>query len=190
MTLREMKCSSASKARFVTEVRKYIERSPTVRAPGTIVWDAHGKVPTRSGLIDPRTLKLEPLKKEHYATWRIDVDYDPTAKCPLWEEMLGDYFPGYASDEREQRVVLLQDFAGTMLVDRLPKALKRALVPYGPSDTGKSSLIRALWRLFVDKPISVAIADISGPHGLEEFTRRASVGARRGVQQQRLACLR
>jgi hypothetical protein len=173
MTLREMKCSSASKARFVTEVRKYIERSPSVRTQDRVVWDAHGKVPTRSGLIDPRTLKLEPFKKEHYATWRIDVDYDPTAKCPLWEEMLGDYFPGYASDEREQRVVLLQDFAGTMLVDRLPKALRRALVLYGPSDTGKSSLIRALWRLFVDEPISVAIADISGPHGLEEFTRRA-----------------
>ena len=119
MTLREMKCSSKSKARFITEARKYIERSPNVRTTGQIVWDAHGKVPTRSGLIDPRTLKLEPFKKEHYATWRIDVDYDPTAKCPLWEEMLGDYFPGYASDEREQRVVLLQDFAGTMLVDQL-----------------------------------------------------------------------
>ena len=163
MTLREMKCSSKSKGHFIAEARRYIERSPNVRPKGSMAWDAHGKVPTRSGLIDPVTLKCEPFKKEHYATWLIDVDYDPAAKCPLWEEMLGDYFPTHSADEREQRVVLLQDFSGTMLIDQLSKTLKRALVPYGPSDTGKSTLMRVLWRMITVKPISVAFADVSGP---------------------------
>ena len=117
-----------SKDRFITEVRKYIERSPDIRVPGKIMWDTHGKVPTRSGLIDPVTLAIEPYQKEHYATWRLDLDYDPAATCPLWLELLGDYFDAEAAEEREKRITLLQDFSGTTLIDRLPKALKRALV--------------------------------------------------------------
>ena len=62
--------------------------------------------------------------------------------------------------------------AGTTLIDQLPKALKRALVLYGASDTGKSILLRVLSAILADKTISIALADISGPHGLEEFMFR------------------
>ena len=51
--LRLMNKAHKSKVKFITEVRKYIERSPDIRVPGKISWDDHGKVPTRSGLIDP-----------------------------------------------------------------------------------------------------------------------------------------
>jgi phage/plasmid-associated DNA primase len=162
-----------SKVRFITEVRKYIERSPNIRVRGKITWDGHGKVPTSSGLIDPITLAIEPFQKEHYATWRLDLDYDPAATCPLWEELLGDYFDAEDAEEREKRITLLQDFSGTTLIDRLPKALKRALVVQGASDTGKSILLRVLSAMLTDTPISTSLADISGPHGREEFLRRA-----------------
>ena len=170
--LRAMGKAHKSKVKFVTEVRKYIERSPDILEPGEISWDDHGKVPTRSGLIDPVTLAIEPFQKEHYATWRLDLDYDPAATCPLWEELLGDYFDAEAAEEREKRITLLQDFAGTTLIDQLPKALKRALVLHGASDTGKSILLRVLSAMLADTPISTSLADISGPHGLEEFMRR------------------
>jgi phage/plasmid-associated DNA primase len=171
--LQERKVRWLSTARFVTEVRKYIERSPKVRPSEIIAWDNHGKIATRSGLIDPVTLKIEPLQKQHYATWRIEIDYDPTAKCPLFLELLDDYFNDQGAEEREKQITLLQDFAGTMLIDLLPKALKRALVLLGASDTGKSTLLRTLWRILTDKPISTSFAELSGPHGLEEFVRRA-----------------
>jgi hypothetical protein len=96
--LRLMNKANKSKVRFITEVRKYIERSPDIRLPGKISWDDHGKIPTRSGLIDPVTLAIEPFQKEHYATWRLDLDYDPVATCPLWEELLGDYFNAEAAE--------------------------------------------------------------------------------------------
>ena len=168
-----MNKANKSKVRFITEVRKYIERSPNIRVPGKITWDDHGKIPTRAGLIDPVTLAIEPFQREHYATWRLDVDYDPAASCPLWEELLGDYFDAESTEERKKRITLLQDFSGTTLIDRLPKALKRALVLQGASDTGKSILLRVLSAMLTDTPISTPLADLSGPHGLEEFLRRA-----------------
>jgi phage/plasmid-associated DNA primase len=77
-----------------------------------------------------------------------------------------------AVEEREKRITLLQDFAGTTLIDRLPKALKRALVLYGASDTGKSILLRVLSAILADTTISKALAEITGPHSLEEFMFR------------------
>jgi phage/plasmid-associated DNA primase len=171
--LRLLNKANKSRVRFVTEVRKYIERNPSIRVPGKIRWDEHGKVPTRSGLIDPVTLAIEPFQKEHYATWRLDLEYDPTATCPLWEELLRDYFDAETPEECEKRITLLQDFSGTTLIDRLPKALKRALVLLGASDTGKSVLLRVLSAMLADTPISTALADISGTHSMEEFLRRA-----------------
>jgi phage/plasmid-associated DNA primase len=173
--LRVLNKSNKSRVRFITEVRKYIERNPNIRVGSKIIWDDHGKVPTRSGLIDPITLAIEPFQKEHYATWRLDVDYDPAATCPLWEELLNDYFNAETPEERAKRITLLQDLAGTTLIDKLPKALKRALVLLGASDTGKSVLLRILSGMLTDKPISTSLADISGgsPHGMQEFMRRA-----------------
>ena len=92
ITLRDAALRKFSFSKFVAEARKYIERSPDIRSEKPIVWNNHGRVPTRSGLIDPATLKIEPLKKEHFATWRVDIDYNKDAKCPLLEELLGDYF--------------------------------------------------------------------------------------------------
>jgi phage/plasmid-associated DNA primase len=43
----------------------------------------------------------------------------------------------------------------------------------GASDTGKSILLRVLSAMLTDAPISTPLSDISGPHGLEEFLRRA-----------------
>jgi D5 N terminal like len=123
VTLRTIGKANKSTNKFVTEVRKYIERSPDIQESSAVVWDAHGKVPTRSGLIDPITLAVEPFKKEHFATWRLDLDYDPAATCPLWLELLGDYFVDKPPSEREQRITLLQEYAGTTLIDQLPKAL-------------------------------------------------------------------
>ena len=87
-TLRDMNLCESSKAKFIYEARKYIERSPNIRTQDKIAWDDHGKIPTRAGLIDPVRLVIEPLKKEDYATWCLDVEHNRGATCPLWLEML------------------------------------------------------------------------------------------------------
>ncbi|MGY3360517.1 hypothetical protein ACVWZK_007180 [Bradyrhizobium sp. GM0.4] len=44
------------------EVRNRILRSPELWREGKMPWDQHGKIPTRSGLIDPKTGELEPAR--------------------------------------------------------------------------------------------------------------------------------
>ncbi|WP_375305100.1 DUF5906 domain-containing protein [Bradyrhizobium sp. A11] len=173
MTLREVKQCAVSGARFVMEVRKYIERSPNIRSADRIKWDDHGMIPTSSGLIDPVTLAIRPLRKEDYATWRLEIEYDPNATCPLFEETLDSYFASESKDEGDKRKDLLQEFMGTTLIDRKPKSLRRALTLHGPSDSGKSNLLRTMGGLLTDKPISTQLSELSGAHGLQEFSRRA-----------------
>src|SRR5262249_17856609 len=86
----------------------------------------------------------------------------------------GDYFNAEDAEEREKRITLLQDFSGTTLIDRLPKALKRALGVQGASDSGASILLRVLSALLTDPPISTSPVDGAGPPRLQHFTRRAS----------------
>ncbi len=173
MMLQHLKLRKYSFIKFVSEARKYLMRSPLLRTNAPIVWDDHGKVPTRSGLVDPVTLAVEPLAKAHYATWRIEIAYDPTAQCPHWDELLDDYFISLTAEEAEKTIMLLQEVFGASVIDKLPKALKRALVLHGASDTGKSQLLAILAGMTTDHPIGTPLSEISKTHGMEEFTRRA-----------------
>jgi len=81
-----------STIKLINEAKQYLLRSPKV-IKHDMAWDSHGKVPTRSGLLDIRTLTLEPARPEHFATWRIECDYHRAATCPWWDQMLNDFFP-------------------------------------------------------------------------------------------------
>jgi len=68
--------SIGTEIKLINEVRAWIMRQPRLNQD-KVPWDSHGKIPSKNGLIDRKTLKLEPLTPEHYATWCIDVEYDP-----------------------------------------------------------------------------------------------------------------
>lgn len=156
--------------KLISEARNWIMRHDDLRRDD-VPWDAHGQVPTRSGLIHPRTLALTPAAPEHYATWRIDVDYDPEATCPLWQQMLADAFDDREPAVREQHMLLLQDMLGMGLVDRKPKALSLALVIEGASDAGKSGIVNVMAGLFGGCH-STPMDMLSTSHGLMPFARR------------------
>ena len=100
-----------------------------------IVWNAHGKAADAIRLIDPVTLRIEPLKKEDYATWRIEIDYDPKATC-RYGGAAGDYFVDHTPEEKAKSITLYKH--GTTLIDRLPKALKGTLVLLGPTTPARA----------------------------------------------------
>jgi phage/plasmid-associated DNA primase len=158
--------------RLVAEVRAWIMRRPSLRHD-KIAWDAHGKIPTKSGLIDPKTLKLEPLTPEHYATWGLDVEYDSVAKCPWWELALQDMLADRPEDVRSQYVGLLQEMLGVALLDDKPKALTKALILVGDSNSGKTTALEVMSGLLTDNPIATSLETLGGPHGMMEFVRRA-----------------
>ena len=76
--------------KLINETRQWILRQPQLWRKDPLPWDQHGKIPTRSGLIDPLTGELEPARPDHFCAWRVEVEYDPAAKCNVGETMVGD----------------------------------------------------------------------------------------------------
>jgi len=158
--------------KLVAEVRAWIMRRPSLRHRD-VAWDAHSKIPTKNGLIDPKTLKVEPLKPEHFATWCLDVDFDSKAKCPWWQRALLDMFADRPSKVRKQFIGLLQEMLGVGLLDDKQKALTKVLILVGDSNSGKTTVIEVMSGLLTDSPIATSLETLAGPHGMMEFTRRA-----------------
>lgn len=155
------------------EVRNRILRSPELWREGKIPWDQHGKIPTRSGLIDPKTGELELARPDHFCTWRVEVEYQPDAKCPWWETMIADMFGD--RDETEQRALVgvVQELMGAALIDKKPRALSKACVFWGNENRAKSGVLDVVVGLFGGNPISAGIGTVDGTHGLMSFVRRA-----------------
>jgi len=161
-----------SVSKLINEARQWMLRQPQLWRKGALPWDQHGKVPTRSGLVDPLTGELEPSRPDHFCTWRIEADYDPTATCPWWEMMIADFFGDRANDEGDALVRVIQEVLGAGLIDKKPRALSKALVLWGIEKLGKSEIIEVLAGLFGPHAISVPIGSVEQTHGLMPFTRR------------------
>jgi P4 family phage/plasmid primase-like protien len=137
-----------------------------------VPWDQHGMVPTRSGLIDPRTLELINMQPDHYATWRIECEYDKDAKCPHWLRMLEDVFEDRKPDVRAATIAVIQELLGAGLIDRKPRGLSKALILHGGSNFGKSGLLEVLGGLFGSDVNGTALKTLEGTHGMMQFVRR------------------
>jgi phage/plasmid-associated DNA primase len=72
-----------------------------------VQWDKHGLIPTKSGLVDPRTGEVRPMLPTDYCTWRIETAYDPEAKCPWWLTMLEDVFADRTEEERAATISMM-----------------------------------------------------------------------------------
>jgi len=162
-----------SGTKLINETRNWIERRPELWRDGELPWDQHGKIPTRSGLVDPKTGKLEPAKPEHFCTWRVEVDYDPDAKCPWWELMLRDMFGDRSEPEQRALIGVVQELVGAALIDNKARGLRKACVFWGNENRAKSGVLDLVAGLFGNKPITAGIGTVDGTHGLMPFVRRA-----------------
>jgi P4 family phage/plasmid primase-like protien len=74
---------------------------------------------------------LIPPNPDLFITTRLPYDYDPDAKCPLWEAALAETFEGDL-----ERIEALQQWAGLNLLPNCES--QTAMLLYGPPGTGKS----------------------------------------------------
>lgn len=153
--------------KLISEARSWVLRVPEIQRD-SIEWDTHKQIPTKSGLIDPKTLVVTPIEPEHYATYRIETEYDPAAKCPWWEHVLDAVFQG-----DKETIGLVQEVSGVSLLESKPKALMRALVLVGQSNSGKSNILDVLGGLLTDNPITTPFDMLETSHGTMDFLRRA-----------------
>jgi len=96
----------------------------------------------------------------NYARRKIGAEYDPTAACPQFLELLGSMFTG--RDDAVELIALVQEWAGAALaVESLSREERKALLSIGPSRTGKTEISR-MFRHLLGEPIAApSIADIS-----------------------------
>ncbi len=136
-----------------------------------VPWDQHGKIPTRSGLVDPLTGALEPARPDHFCTWRVEVEYDPAAKCPWWETMIADIFGDRDPTEQAALVRVVQECMGAALIDKKSRALSKAVVFWGIQNLGKSGPLDVVAGLF-GGTIAAPIGSVEGTHGSMPFVKR------------------
>jgi phage/plasmid-associated DNA primase len=163
-----------STIKVLNEAAQHVIRHELVCIDDDAIFDQHGKVPTRDGLIDPITLEIEPLKPEHFATWVLPkVKYDKNAKCPNWLQMLNDALSDKPKEERELDIQLIQEWMGISLLDAKPKALQRALILLGLGDTGKTSLQQVMAGMLSSTWITTPLSALNSAHGTQSFIKRA-----------------
>ena len=168
---KEMGMTSSIKLR--NEARGWMQCQGRLRRePDEIKWDAHGLVPTKSGLVDPRTGKVRPMRPDDYCTWRIEAEYDEHAKCRWWLQMLEDCFADRSDEERAGTIGMIQELLGAGLIDDRPRELSKALIFQGGSNFGKSGLLEVMSGLFGGEVNSTPIEALEGAHGLMPFMNR------------------
>lgn len=161
-----------SSVRTTNEARAWIMRRPNLWRDD-VPWDKHGKVPTRSGLVDPRTLEIEPARPDHYCTWRVEAEFDPAATCPWWERMLDTVFRDREPEQRAGTIATMQEVMGAGFIDAKSRGMSRALCLVGGANCGKSGLLEVLGGLFSVDPISAELDSLESSHGTMPFVRRA-----------------
>ena len=156
-----------STTKIINETYNWIIRNPDI-SRDFIEWDNHGKIATKSGLVDPVTLKLTPTTSDDYVTVRIECDFDPAAACPKWEKMLSDCFP-----DNKDTVESICECVGSALLINKPRPLMRALVLVGPSNSGKSNILNTVSGLLTDCPNTTTFDTLETNHGTSDFLRNA-----------------
>lgn len=102
------------------------------------------EIPVGNGVLDLNTMDLRPHRPEDYLKSSIPWGYSPKAQCPQLMRCLDTYFGG--DDDGEAKMNTLQEFFGYCL---MPHArYKKALICYGESDCGKSTIPYLLRILF------------------------------------------
>ncbi len=86
---------------------------------------------------DPAAATLEPVDSRYFNTVKLPYDFDPKAKCPLWQETLKQILPRTSPDDRRRMV--LQEFTGYTLASDC--RFEKCLVLCGRGGNGKSTVV-------------------------------------------------
>lgn len=131
--------------------------------------DPHRMIVCRNGTLDVESGDLYEHAPDHYCTRFVDIEYDADARCPEWEAALRRTLEG--NEDVDGSVQLIQEFFGVSLIGKrhLPRALRQAMVLWGLSKTGKSSVANVLKEFFPTSVTSVSVKEATGSFGLSTF---------------------
>jgi hypothetical protein len=136
-----------------------------------VAWDQHGLVVFRNTAVEPMGGGCVPLIPGLMATSRIEASFDPSATCPRWLAFLGDVF-GYhrEADVRDAIISVIQEWFGLLLwKGAKARDMRRALILFGPSRTGKTVMSTVARGLVTGKAVGVAARLLEQHFGPQAF---------------------
>lgn len=141
--------------------------------PNLVITDDGGFIANvKNGLLNIYTRELRPHTPEFVSLIQYDVSYDPTATCPTWTDCMEAWMEG---DEKEEKSLMLQQFAGYCLSSSMQK--DKALFMVGDGANGKSTFVDTI-AMLIGKD-GVTHVDLEGLYG--QYGMKALVGKRLNV---------
>ena len=139
--------SSWDKQSYIEEVRRVLEEIYTEAYKHLDDFDlgAHSDelskyIVINDGLLDWDSGQIIPWNPNYYTTISYNINYDPTADCPRFEQYLSEWLP----DINVRKVV--QEYIGYCLIPNTK--FRKALFLYGKGSNGKSMLLEFLQKFF------------------------------------------
>lgn len=97
-----------------------------------------GIISMNNGIMNIDTFEFVPHDEKFETITSIDIDYDPDAKCPLFEKFLEDVLP----DENVRQTV--QEIFGSIFIDRSKIKYEYIAMMLGTGSNGKSVLFEVI----------------------------------------------
>lgn len=94
----------------------------------------------------------------------VAANYNPVAKAPVWEQTLEDIFSHIDAADRPKVKNLIEEWMGSIIIGgRKPRAISRALIMHGESNTGKSTILDVT-RMVIGESrcTSASVSDLTG----------------------------
>ena len=153
-------------------IDKYYGRFSTAQRVGSVckliksraicdtVFDRNPVFTFQNGTLEIDTGTFRESRQNDYCSIIMDYDYDPDARCPMWEKFIEDI-----TDEEPRRADVLQTLAGYILVPDC--RYQKIFILLGGGSNGKSVYLEVIQALFGKQNASVV-----SPVGLsKEFER-------------------
>jgi len=115
-----------------------------------------GLIPVQNGLLDLKTLKLQPFDKEQVFTYKLNTAFNVNAECPIWEKFVSEIL-------NTEDIKLLQEWMGYCLLPGMPK--HKIMWFYGTGRNGKGRIILTLEAILgLENCANLELAEFDGEH--------------------------
>lgn len=106
-----------------------------------------------NGVLDPFTRELKQFSPDYFLINKLNIEWDPTGRCPLFEQTLNEIFQDHP--DKVAVISILQEFIGLCLVPL--KHFELMLILVGKGGNGKSLILNILVFLVGKNNISFAM---------------------------------
>lgn len=121
----------------------------------------NGLIPLQNGLLNLETLELKPFDSSQIFTFKLPVNYDPTADCPQFKQWLTEV-------QTTDNITILQEYAGYSLLPKMP--FHKSIWFIGEGRNGKGTFIHTLEGIIGKNNIAhVALQELTGERNFSEY---------------------